>query len=750
MQKIAKVLFFVSCFIFTISKGYAQKTVKGQVQTQDHKAVPFANVYWLNSTIGVVTDEKGFFQIEFLEKNQKLVISSVGYTSDTVFVKNSTNFLDIHLKNTVELGQVDVVYRSKGTEISFMDTKKVEQISEKELRKAACCNLSESFETIPSIDVAFTDALTGTRKIRMLGLDGPYTYISRENMPGVRGLANAYGLNFIPGPWISSIQLSKGVGSVVNGFESIAGQINVELKKPEKDEIHLNGYLSQSGRAEINYNQNMILNDKWSTMILLHGNTRPFETDNNEDGFLDFPLGEQINVINRWKYFGPNGLEAQFGINYVKDDKVGGQKGFNSKLNQDDQNKYGLEINTKRIEFFGKVGYVFGNKPYKSMGLQASAFKHQQNSHFGINEYDGKQESIYLNYLYRTQIKSDQHVITTGASWMYDQYAEKAYDSTYNRTENVPGVFIEYTFAPSNNFSLVGGLRGDYNSIYGFYYNPRLHMRWALNEKIVVRGVAGSGQRTANIFVENQAMFTTSRTFQLMGNAIDQPFGLKQEKAYNFGLNLTKDFRLNYREGFFGIDVYHTTFENQVVYDVEDSRYVRFYNLEGSSYSNTIQAEINYELFKFFDVKLAYRFIDVKTDYLDGLKQKPLTAQHRLFSNFAYETRKNIKNESQWKFDLTLQYLGEQRIPSTASNTVNNQRPLTSEGFVTANAQATRIFNKRWEAYVGMENITNYTQKDPIIASNDPFGSEFDSSLIWGPIFGRMLYAGFRFTVGKE
>ncbi len=749
MQKIAKVLFFAGCFILTISGAYAQKVLKGKVVANNKEPVAFANVYWLNSTVGITADENGLFQIESIDKINRLVISSVGYTSDTITVKKNSGFLDIQLKESVDLDQVEVVYRTKGTEISFMDTKKVEQISEKELRKAACCNLSESFETIPSIDVAFTDALTGTRKIRMLGLDGPYTYISRENMPGVRGLANAYGLNFIPGSWIESIQLSKGVGSVVNGFESIAGQINVELKKPEKEEIFVNAYLNQSGRAEVNYNQNLILNNKWSTMILLHGSTRAIESDNNSDGFLDFPLGDQINVINRWKYYGSNGLEGQFGINYVKDDKVGGQKGFNSKLNQTDQTKYGLEINTERIEVFGKLGYVFGKKPYKSMGLQASAFKHQQNSHFGLNEYDGTQESIYLNYLYRTQIKSDEHVITTGASFMYDKYKETAYDSTYNRVENVPGVFIEYTYAPSNLFSLVGGVRGDYNSIYGLYFNPRLHARWAINEKIVVRGVAGSGQRTANIFVENQAMFTTSRTFQLMGNVANKPFGLKQEKAYNFGLNFTKDFRLNYKEGFFGVDVYHTTFENQVVYDIEDSRYVRFYNLDGKSYSNTIQAEINYELFKFFDVKLAYRFIDVKTDYKSGLKQKPLTAQHRFFSNFAYETKKNSKG-GQWKFDLTLQYLGAQRIPSTAMNIEANQRSLKSDGFLTANAQATRIFNKKWEAYLGMENMTNYKQKDPIIASNDPFGSEFDSSLIWGPIFGRMVYAGFRFTLGKE
>lgn len=750
MYNLAKMLGVTACFIFAIGNLSGQ-SISGKVTSTSGESVPFANVYWLNTNKGTTTLENGSFQIERTPKSNQLIISSVGYTSDTISVADNQNTIAIKLKNAVELNQVDVVVRDKGNSISYMDSKKVEQITEKELQKAACCNLSESFETIPSIDVAITDAVTGTRKIRMLGLEGPNVFISRENMPGIRGLGSAYGLTFIPGVWIKSMQLSKGVGTVVNGHESIAGQINVEMKKPEEEELFVNMYLNQGGRAELNFNQNFKVSDKWSTMLLLHGSARPFDVDNNDDDFLDFPTGNQINVINRWKYFGEEGLAGQLGIWYLSDQRVGGQKGYEPSISQGLQPKFGLEINTERIEVFGKSGYVFGNKPYKSTAIQGSYSRHKQTSNFGFNEYDAMQESVYLNYLYRTQIKSDKHVITTGASFVYDRFEETAYDSTFNRTERVPGVFLEYTFAPSNNFSLVGGLRADYNSIYGSFLTPRLHARWAATEKLVFRAVAGSGQRTVNIFAENQGMFASSRSFQLMGNQQDVPFGLKQERAYNFGLNLTKDFRLAYRDGFIGVDLYHTQFENQVVYDIEDARNVKFYNLEGQSYATSIQAEISYEVLKFVDVKVAYRYLDVKTDFQSGLKQKPLTAMHRVFSNIGYETRSNTKGGN-WKFDATVHYLGEQRIPSTAMNSANNQRSLSSPGFVTANAQVTRTFNKRLDVYVGMENIGNYRQDNPIIDANNPLGtgSEFDSGLVWGPIFGRMVYGGFRFRVGKE
>jgi outer membrane receptor for ferrienterochelin and colicin len=749
MKITVKGLLLMLCF-FMMSIATAQK-LNGRVITTNGVAVSFANVYWLNSMGGTTTDAKGNFQLKRTAKDHKLVVSSVGYTPDTLVIPKDQLKVEVRLKSSVELEQVDIVVRETGNSIGYMDSKKVEKITEKQLQKAACCNLSESFETIPSIDVAITDAVTGTRKIRMLGLEGPNIFISRENMPGIRGLGSGYGLTFIPGVWIRSMQLSKGVGTVVNGFESIAGQINVELKKPEEEELFVNMYLNQAGRAELNFNQNFKVSDKWNTMLLLHGSARPFEMDNNNDNYLDFPTGNQINIINRWKYFGDEGLAAQLGVWYVNDNRVGGHKDFEPSIGQNLQPNFGLEINTERLEFFGKSGYVFGHKPYKSMGLQSSYTRHKQSSSFGFNEYDALQESFYLNYLYRTQIGSDKHVITTGASFMYDRFEETAYDSSFNRIERVPGVFIEYTFAPSNVFSLVGGLRADYNNVYGGFFTPRLHARWAATEKLVFRAVAGSGQRTANIFAENQAMFASSRTFQLLGNQNDLPFGLQQERAYNFGLNMTKDFRLAYREGFIGLDAYYTTFENQVVYDIEDARTVKFYNLEGTSFATSLQAEISYELIKFVDLKVAYRFLDVKTDYLSGLKQKPLTAQHRIFSNIGYETRKTQKG-SNWKFDATVQFMGEQRIPSTQSNTVENVRVSTSPGFVMGHLQVTHTFNRMWDVYLGIENIGNYRQENPIIDPQNPFGtsSQFDSGLVWGPIFGRMVYAGFRFKIVKQ
>src|SRR5688572_9118235 len=327
--------------------------------------------------------------IEHVEGADKLVVSFVGYRSDTITVTNQNN-IKVSLQSDQYLKEVTVQGRKPSTGIDQARGINTVVMTEKELFKAACCNLSESFETNPSVDVAFTDAITGTRQIQMLGLSGPNTMISIENMPGVRGLASSQGIQFIPGTWINSIQVTKGVGSVVNGYESIAGQINVEMKKPQESEkLFINGYINQSARSEINLNYSAVTGDQWATTFLLHGSTRPLEMDENGDAFLDFPTGSQLNFINRWVYNNNKGLLGQVGIKILSDGKQGGQTDFDPEEDKLTMNRYGFEINTKRYEAWGKLGYQFKDKPYKSVGLQLSGIKHEHESYYGLNLHNG-------------------------------------------------------------------------------------------------------------------------------------------------------------------------------------------------------------------------------------------------------------------------------------------------------------------------------------------------------------------------
>lgn len=737
--------------------AFAQESVQGVVLTENDKGrfepIPFANVYWMNSNYGTSTDSNGTFQLAIPENPRAIIASFVGYVPDTLMIADLNKNITIKLSQSVELEAVEIEARRKSTEMSFINPMKMENISEKELFKAACCNLSESFETNPSVDVNFTDAVSGNRQIRMLGLDGPYTLISRENMPGIRGLGNGFGLTFIPGSWIESIQLTKGIGSVVNGYESIAGQINFELKKPRADEeTFLNLFANQSGRMELNFLNSQQVSEKWSTMLLVHGNTRPYERDVNSDGFRDFPLQEQVNVMNRWKYFNENGLMGQIGFHYFTDEKKGGETDQReNKL--DDLGRdalYRLQINTEKAEVFTKTGYVFPAYKYRSMGLQMSASRMEQESYYGLREYDAEQQSFYANYIYQSIISNSFHKFKTGISFLYDEYDERLDDLDFDRIERVPGAFFEYTYEPSPNFTLVAGTRWDEHNIFGGFFTPRLHLRYASDEFTVFRLLAGSGQRTANVIAERQSLLASSRSFYFQGNNADYPFGIPMEKAWNYGFNVTRSFTLDYRDGYVSLDLYRTDFENQLVADRDEGAdRVLFYNLEGESYANNLQFELSYEVIKFLEMRAAYRFTEVRTEFQSGLRQKPFTPRHRWFVNFAYATAKSLKGAN-WTFDLTTQWFGEQRLPTTAGNPPEYQRADTSPSFFRLNAQVSRNFNKRWTLYAGMENILNYRQDDPIIASDNPFGNNFDASMVWGPIFGRMVYGGVRMTLGGE
>ena len=748
-----------------ISTSYAQKELTGAVVHVNQKGriepVPFANVYWQGTNYGTTTDSSGLFRLAVPENAKVLITSFIGYETDTAVVRQFDHPISISLKeNSNTIGQVDVEYRRKASEMSFINPLATITMNEKELFKAACCNLSESFETNPAVDVNFTDAVTGTKQIRMLGLNGPYTMISRENMPGIRGLGNAFGLSFVPGVWVNSIQVTKGVGSVVNGYESIAGQINVELIKPDLGEqTFVNVFSNLGGRAELNIGHTEQITEHVGTTLLLHGNTRLFEVDANDDGFRDFPLQNQINVLNRWKFKSDKGLMGQVGFHFLKEEKIGGQTDV---FIADNQNRidwigpYRINIDTESAELFGKVGYVFSDFKYKSMGFLWSVKQHEQKSNFGNRNYDVRHRSGYANFIYQSIIGNSNHQFKTGASFVYDEYEEDFQTESFDRVERVPGAFFEYTLKPNANFTLVAGLRGDYHNLYGAFASPRLHLRYALSESLVARALGGSGQRSPTVLMERQSLMASSRAFNFFGENEEGVYGLDMEKAWNFGFNLTKTFTLDYREGSIQFDMYRTQFENQVVVDVENSYEVNIYNLTGESFSNTAQLKVDYELIKFLDVRLAYRWVQVQTDYnLGGVEenqtqlQQPFTPEHRFFVNFGYATKKTLK-ESNWTVDFTTQWFSEQRIPSTEGNLINNRRKDLSPSFFLLNTQVTRNFNKRWAVYAGVENILNYRQEDPIIDAENPFGNDFDASMVWGPIFGRNIYAGMRWKIKKE
>ena len=721
--------------------------VKGVVMEENKKGnfVPLtgATVQWLGTTTAVATDSSGVFSIRSVKDINQLVISYVGYKPDTIVVNNAGE-MKVVMATGKQLNEVTVTSRMRSTYLSSLSPIRTQVMTERELFKAACCNLGESFETNPSVDVSYNDAVTGSKQIQLLGLSGNYTQLTVESLPGPRGLATPFGLNFIPGPFVESIQLNKGVGSVVNGFESIAGQINVELKKPQTAEkVFINAYINDMSKTDLNLVLTQKLNDRWSTALMLHDNFQArSNVDYNKDGFRDNTTGNLFAAVNRWNYNGIKGFESQLGFKILLDDITGGQTAFRPGQDKGSNSIYGLGIQTSRYELYAKAGYVFPGKKYKSIGIQLSVFDHQQDAYYGLTTYDGKQQNLYANLIYQSIIGSTIHKFRTGLSFLSDQYNELFQVTRYKRKENVPGGFFEYTFTPVEKFNIVAGIRADHNSLFGWFATPRLHIRYEPVTGTTIRVSAGRGQRTANIFAENNSIFVSARQIQILGSSGGSAYGLLPEIAWNKGISIDQKFKLFGRNSNLALDFFRNDFKQQVITDLENPRKVVFYNLDGTSFSNSFQAELNLEPVKKLEWRLAYRYFDVKMTYSGQLLSKPFTARHRAFSNLAYEVKG-------WKMDYTINYIGAKRMTGTSDNPPVHQRSASSPSYVLMNAQLSKSLgkNKHTEVYLGGENLTNFLQQDAILSPDQPFGPYFDASMIWGPVTGRMFYAGFRYKI---
>lgn len=719
-----------------------ESTTKGTVEP-----IAGAVLHWIGTTQAASTDTLGVFHIPLPTHGGKLVVQALGFKNDTLEVSGN-EYLRVMMISKRQLSDVVVNYERKSTEVSFIDPWKTTIMHEKELFKAACCNLSESFETNPSVDVAYNDALTGSKQIQMLGLSGQYTQMSVEQLPGIRGIATHYGLNYYPGTWINSIQVSKGMGSVVNGFESISGQINVELHKPTvKEKVYWNGYVSQGGRYETNLVLAQQPGKQFSHALFLHGSTYAQRMDQNNDGYLDNPVGEQINGLYRFFFDNKTGWVVHGGVHVLRDRKLGGQ--FNIReYDRDTANPtlYGTMVDAQRVSGFLKVGYVFTGNKYRSIGLQLHASDQQFKTWFGKNSYDAMQKSAYANLIYQDIIGNPDHRVRGGFSLQTDLVDEMLYNKGHHsflRDEQVAGSFLEYTYTYKALFTMVAGARADYHNYFGWMYTPRLHLRYAPVANTVIRAVAGKGWRTPSLVAENLSMLASSRTMVFSNAHLSHTaYGFQPEVAWNYGMNLQQEFKINGHNGSLGVDYYYTNFASQVVVDRESSaREVRFYQLKGISYSNSLQVQVDYHPVRRLDLRFAWRWFDVRMQYDSGLRQMPMIAKERWFANLSYTTR------NKWNFDVTVNRTGPKRLPVTLDNPEALRLPAYSEAFWLVNLQVSKTFKKGLDAYLGIENLLNFQQPGAIVDAPNPFGNYFDAGMIWGPVFGRMAYAGFRLKI---
>ena len=738
----------------------------------DDKGEPLvgANVYWAGTTVGVATDVDGRFQLEPVKSTNLLVTSFMGFHNDTTEVTSHSE-LTIVLVSDLLLEEVDIVERKMAVLRSRISPLTTETLTGEALCMAACCNLSESFETSASVDVAYSDAATGAKQIRLLGLSGTYVQMLTENTPNIRGLAQAFGMEYIPGPWMEAIQVSKGTSSVLNGYEAIAGQINVEYLKPQtQDPVALNAMISTETHAEVNVTGGWDINDKVSTGVLFHAQNMSLELDHNHDGFLDMPKNTNVNLLNRW-YIRDGDYTGQILVRGLYDHRIGGQT---KEAVTVAPTPYHIDLNTWRVDGFMKNGYVFDQETGMSIGIIASASYHNQQNSYGSRQWNAAQTNAYLNAIFQTSFDDSatdlwddhSHNLSAGLSVNYDGYQEElslvSPIDNLNRWEMTPGVFAEYTYTYKDKITLLVGIREDYSTRYGFFTTPRMNLRYAPFEWWTLRGSVGLGYRSPNAIADNAAYLSSNRIYHF------DEVNLAQERSMNTGLSTIFYIPMGNKELQLSGEYYYTKFLDGIIADMDrDLHGVTLYNMhdvaDAQYFSHNWQVEANIEILRGWTMTAAFRYTDVKQTSFNTatneyqLRDKPLQNKFKGIISTSYQTP--LKT---WQFDLTAQFNGEGRMPDGFVVPEGSQQYRMHNGYIYHKwypqllGQITKFF-RTWSIYLGAENMTNFTQDNPIVGSKigdthfvDTQSANYDASMIWAPIHGWKLYLGFRWALERE
>jgi outer membrane receptor for ferrienterochelin and colicins len=751
-----------------LARAQSGAAVRGEVREAGGTTSPLpgAVVRWLlpgdASGPTTVTDGTGAFVLPFpAQASRRLVISALGYTADTVAVPTGTTpYLRVALRGGAALSEVTVT--AKALAYSAKSVSSMQTISARDLTKSACCNLAESFETNAAVEVSTADAVSGAKQIQLLGLDGAYSLLTIDNQPALRGLSAPYRLGYLAGPWIGSIDIIKGTGSVVNGYEGISGQVNIQLKEPDlTDQLLLNAYVNDLGKFDLNAIASQRFNKKWSNVLLLHNDHLGNRVDRNGDGFLDLPLATQFNGYDKLKYKSDNGLVAELGVGALHETRQGGQVGFREGEADSFRAAYGTTQTTNRYTAQARTSYTWPGRPFQSLGLLVNGTSHDFTSAYslrqdtGPRQYNGHQNTGQATLLFQSVFNNTTHVYRAGLSFLYDDYREVlrngdtpalvAAGLDRHRTERVPGAFAEYTYNNARNLTAVVGLRTDYHNLYGWQVTPRFNLKYDVRPATSLRVSAGRGFRVPNPIADNASALASARLFYIAAD-------LRPETAWNLGGSLTQYFQFMGRPATFVADYYHTTFGNQLVADMYTTpQYLVLDNLTAGarSFARSAQAEVQVEPVKGLQVKAAYKWLDVQSTYAGQLLPKPLTPQNRAFLNLGYASAFD-----KWRADLTVQWYGERPLAHLPADGLGggHAHGTGTAGleyaprYAALNAQLTRAF-KRLEVYVGVENLTNFRQPDPIQNAATPFSAGFDAAMVWGPVYGRLTYAGLRYHI---
>lgn len=753
------VIIFLLCLAWVAGAQQFTGTVYYQDPVGAREPLPFAQVYYLEKEKLLECDESGTFGI-FLTNDATFVATYVGYSQDTLYVAAGTTAADFILYGNNTLDEAVATARQAG--LKRLSQIKTEAITAAGICKMACCNLAESFENTASVSVGYADAVTGARQIKLLGLSGVYTQMQDEKMPVMRGLSSTFGFNYVPGQWLESILISKGPTSVANDAGGITGQIDMEHRKPvDETPLFVNLYGSSDKMFDGNIISALQLNDRWSTILLTYFSYANSMMDHNGDGFRDDPTTRQINLSNRWLYYDPSGLQVRFGFKVVGDDRVGGQMGYNRNMAWDiAPAAWGSLIKNQLYNAYLKVGMPLNDDQSSSIALVATGNYYDTDAHFGCNHYSGLQKSLFANLIYHNDFNEHNTVefaFTAQNDDVVEHYAIRSYGLETSEEVPVParkeallGAMGEYTFRSGEKFTAVAGFRMDWDSYYQkMLVSPRLTLKYVPFHDLVLRGSIGRAQHSPSVFADNFGLFSSNRRIiYSYGVHPDAGRGLNMdiEDAITTGGNVT--YYLPFGEedaSFISLEYFRTDFSRQVYADTEWLPGTTCVTLAQSA-TQTVQADLSLDFDSHFNALLTFRYTDPKVRLMEARGDtdkeivRPMTSLYKGVLNLQYKT-----NLSKWLFDFTAQLNGPMRLPDYAAKAWEMEY---SPVYPMLYAQVTRKL-KALDIYAGVENITGFRQKDAIIGADNPFGSGFDASVVWGPLMGRKFYLGFRYTLWK-
>jgi len=720
----------------TPASGEIHGIVYGREPNGQREVLRSATVLWHGTRKGVLTDKDGRFVLQPTAVTDTLEVRYASYV--TVLRKVVSDSVEIEMVPTT----TDVVHVEANQPSITRAPQKTEVITKKDLQKAACCSLAESFEKNPSVEVTFSDAASGAKQIQLLGLRGLYTQFLIEAVPLVRSMEMPYSLDHIPGSFMESVSISKGSSTVTNGYESMTGQINICMHDPSTaPSLFVNAYGNTQARFELNLYGAQKISDELSTMTMVHARVYEMAMDNNNDGFADIPTFRQINLVHRWRY-SDDFIEWQVFMRGILDHYASGQSVLGN--HQDPAHVHGdtsggaydVITDIGRADGFVKFGLLnpFEEMDGSGVSLVVAGAYHDQTSTFGERQVRGTQQTINLRGVVSLPF-SDEVKIVGGFSFLYDNVRESLISTEFARVERVPGLYAEATLQPLPRLTILAGLRADAHNLYGTRVVPRAHVKWSISDFTALRASAGRGWRVASVITENLSSYINSR--QVTFDASFRP-----EDSWNVGATLTTTIEIADRVLTLDAEVYSTSFINQIIVDYDRSvRELWVTNLNGNSYATNVMAQALFSPFPRFDVLVAYRWVDVQSPYAGTLQQRPMVSRSRVLTTFSYATAAN-----EWQGDVTISWNGTGRLPTTEGNTGADVRPTSFPSWWRVNAQLTRRIGA-FDIYVGIENATNFIQQDPIIGADMPYGNSFDASLAWGPLDSRMVYAGVRFTL---